>query len=63
MAENFKIGKLQKGASGRNLKIRKCENVQVAEKSEKMTIKTMHVTKKSENLKTRKCSSGRIREI
>ena len=38
MAENFKTGKLQKGASSRNLKIRKCENVQVAEKSENRTI-------------------------
>ena len=36
--KNSKIGKLQKDASGKNLKIRKCENVQVAEKFENRTI-------------------------
>ena len=33
-----KIGKLHKDASGKNLKIRKCENVQVAEEFEYRTI-------------------------
>ena len=31
--KNSKIGKLQKDASGKNLKIRKCENMQVAKKN------------------------------